>query len=84
MDKIKVFKYIKQSPKNVKFSTICKAAEAFGFKYRGGKGSHRIYVKPRVYELLNFQNVHGIVKHYQVKQFIKIIEKYNLLEKESK
>ena len=39
-----------------------------------------IYVKEGVVELLNFQNVNGKAKSYQVKQFIKIIEKYNLLE----
>jgi len=30
--------------------------------------------------MLNFQEVGGKVKAYQVRQFIKIIEKYNLLE----
>ncbi len=30
--------------------------------------------------MLNFQNVHGKVKPYQVKQFLKLIKKYNLLE----
>jgi len=30
--------------------------------------------------MLNFQNVKGKTKPYQVKQLIKIIEKYNLLE----
>lgn len=37
-------------------------------------------MKEGVVELLNFQNVNGKAKPYQVKQFIKIIEKYNLLE----
>ena len=32
-----------------------------------------------VEEILNFQNVGGKAKHYQVRQFIKIIEKYGLL-----
>jgi len=32
--------------------------------------------------MLNFQNVGGKAKPYQVKQLIKIIEKYNLLEEE--
>jgi len=46
----------------------------------GGKGSHRIYVLRGVGELLNFQNVDGKAKPYQVKQFINIIEKYRILE----
>jgi len=52
----------------------------FGFHFRGGKGSHRIYVRKGVKEMLNFQNVEGKAKSYQVKQFLKIIERYNLLE----
>jgi hypothetical protein len=30
--------------------------------------------------MLNFQNVKGKAKPYQVRQLIKVIEKYNLLE----
>jgi len=30
--------------------------------------------------MLNFQEVKGKAKPYQVRQFIKIIERYNLLE----
>lgn len=37
----------------------------FGFRFRGGKGSHRIFVREGIREML---------------KFIKIIEKYNLLE----
>jgi len=45
----------------------------------GGKGSHRIFVRREIREMLNFQEVKGKAKPYQVKQFVKIIEKYNLL-----
>ena len=31
-------------------------------------------------EMLNFQNVGGKAKPYQVRQFIKIVENHNLLE----
>ena len=54
----------------------------FGFKLRGGKGSHRIYVKEGVREMLNFQNVKGKAKPYQVKQLLKVVERYKLLEEE--
>ena len=80
MDKQRSFAEIKDNPRNIRFNKICNIAEAFGFRFRGGKGSHRIYVKEGVVELLNFQNVKGKAKPYQVKQFIKIIEKYKLLE----
>jgi len=71
---------LKRNPKNVRFERLCKIAEAFGFRFRGGKGSHRVYVREGVKEILNFQDVSGKAKPYQVRQFIKITEKYGLAE----
>ena len=82
MDKRRLFEKIKNNPKNVRFNDLCNAAEAFGFRFKGGKGSHRIFVKDNVPEFLNFQNVGGRAKPYQVKQFIRIVEKYNLTTEE--
>jgi predicted RNA binding protein YcfA (HicA-like mRNA interferase family) len=48
------------------FEELCQAAELFGFKFKGGKGSHRILVREGVKELLNFQDVRGKAKPYQV------------------
>ena len=82
MNKRKIFEELKGNPQNVRFEKLCKAAESFGFRFRGGKGSHRIFVRDGIEELLNFQNVGGKAKPYQVRQFIKIVEKYNLLKEE--
>jgi len=82
MNRTKILEELKGNPNNVRFDTLCKAAKSFGFRFRGGKGSHRIFVKNGMKELLNFQNVGGKVKPYQVRQFIKIVEKYNLLKEE--
>jgi len=82
MDKKGVYEKLKKNPKNVRFEVLCRAAELFGFGFRGGKGSHRIYVKEGVSEMLNFQNVKCRAKPYQVKQFLKIIDRYKLLEDE--
>lgn len=73
---------LKRNPKNVRFDKLCNAAEAFGFLFKGGKGSHRIYVREGIREILNFQNVEGKAKPYQVRQFIKIVEKYYLVEED--
>jgi hypothetical protein len=40
---------------------------AIGFIFRGGRGSHRIYAKNGINEMLNFQNVHGKAKPYQLR-----------------
>ena len=82
MKKREIYERLKNNPKNVRFEELCRAAELFGFKFRGGKGSHRVYVREGVREILNFQNVKGKAKPYQVRQFLKVIEKYNLLKEE--
>ena len=41
-----------------------------------------VYVKEGIREILVFQNVGGKAKPYQVRQFLKMVEKYNLLEDE--
>ena len=71
---------LQSNPKRIRFARICIIAEAFGFQTRKGVGSHRIYYRDGIREILNFQNVDGWAKAYQVKQLIKIIIKYNLLE----
>ena len=80
MDKRETYERLKRNPADVRFEEICRTAELFGFRFRGDKGSHRIFVRAGIREMLNFQNVRGKAKPYQVKQFIMVIEKYNLLE----
>ena len=41
-------------------------------------GSHHIYVHADIPELVNLQNVNGQAKPYQVKQLLRLIERYNL------
>ncbi len=74
----KLLEKVRNSPNNIRFKDVCKLAEIFGFTFRGGKGSHRIYTKKEIVELLNFQNVNGKAKPYQVKQLLKIIDDYKL------
>ena len=82
MNKLLLLNELKRNLKDVRFERLCRIIEVFGFKYRGGKGSHKIFVKTGVIELVNIQDVKGKAKPYQVRQFIKIIEKYNLLKED--
>jgi hypothetical protein len=41
-------------------------------------GSHYIYAHPDVRELVNLQNDRGKAKPYQIRQFLKLVEEYNL------
>jgi predicted RNA binding protein YcfA (HicA-like mRNA interferase family) len=78
MKKKKILQKLLSGSKNVSFSEMRILTEAFGFKLSRVKGSHHIFVHEDVPELINLQNVDGKVKNYQVKQFLEIIEKYNL------
>ncbi|MCX6678462.1 MAG: type II toxin-antitoxin system HicA family toxin [Methanothrix sp.] len=80
MDNQKLLQELQSNPKKIRFARICIIAEAFGFQTRRGTGSHRIYYRDGIREILNFQNEGGWAKAYQVKQFIKIVERYDLLE----
>jgi len=66
------------APQNFRFSDMVKLAESFGFRFSRKSGSHQIYIHPRVSELLNLQEVRGKAKPYQIRQFLRLVEKYNL------
>ncbi len=61
-----------------RFAEATACIEAFGFRLARISGSHHIYVHPSVPELVNLQNVDGKAKPYQVKQFLQIVEQYDL------
>lgn len=70
--------------KNVHFEDFTSLLRAFGFVNVRSKGSHFIYKLDNIRELINIQNVRGEVKPYQVRQFMGVVEKYNLkLQKEN-
>jgi len=78
MKKAKLLKKLLSGSKNIKFSDASACAEAFGFHLSRINGSHHIFVHPEIDELLNLQDVKGKAKPYQIKQFLQLIEQYNL------
>ena len=64
--------------KNIRFTEAVACAEAFGFRLSRISGSHHIYVHADIPELVNLQNVNGKAKPSQVKQLLRLIERYNL------
>jgi predicted RNA binding protein YcfA (HicA-like mRNA interferase family) len=63
---------------NVSFSDMQRLAEAFGFELRRTTGSHHIYIHPEVRELVNLQDARGQAKPYQIRQFLRLVERYAL------
>lgn len=78
MNKRKLLKRIAGGSKNAKFSDMVTLVEAFGFRLSRMSGSHHIYVHPDIRELVNLQDVDGQAKPYQIRQLLKLVERYNL------
>jgi len=78
----KLIEKARNNPTGVRFREICLLAEHLGYTKRGGKGSHIVYEKEGVEEILTFQDRKGMAKPYQVKQLLAVIEKYWLGEGE--
>ncbi len=65
------------SDTNIDFDDLCKLLEKLGFNKRI-KGSHHIFDKDGVAEIINLQPLGSKAKPYQVKQVRNIIVKYGL------
>ena len=69
---------------NVRFQDIIRLVEGLGFELQRTSGSHHIFAHPAVPELLNLQDVAGEAKPYQIRQLLRLMERYSLtLEEET-
>lgn len=65
--------------KNFGFDELCTLLVYLGFSERKGKGSHRIFYRPDVDEIINLQPARdGKAKPYQVKQIRGIVKALGL------
>jgi len=76
--KEKLLQKILSGSRNIRFGDMVALVNAFGFRLSRTKGSHHIFTHPGIPELVNLQEVHGQAKPYQIKQFLNLIERYNL------
>lgn len=75
----KTLKKIVDGSKNISFNDFVHLVEAFGFRLDRINGSHHYFVHrtaPTGFPIQPDQN--GQAKHYQLRQFIKLVEQYNL------
>ena len=82
MNKRKLLQKILDGSKNVRFQDMVSLVQAFGFRLSRVQGSHHIFTHPGIPELANLQDVHGQAKPYQIKQFLKLVERHNLMLEE--
>jgi predicted RNA binding protein YcfA (HicA-like mRNA interferase family) len=67
-----------RSDQNFSFDDLCYILDRAGFQLRPGKGSHRIYYKEGVVEIINVQPRNRKAKPYQVKQVRELLLKYKI------
>jgi predicted RNA binding protein YcfA (HicA-like mRNA interferase family) len=67
-----------RSDRNFDFDDLCYILERAGFQSRARGGSHRIYYKDGVVEIINIQPRNGNAKPYQVKQVRELLLKYKI------
>jgi predicted RNA binding protein YcfA (HicA-like mRNA interferase family) len=63
---------------NVAFTDVCALAEGFGFELRRISGSHHVFAHPHIPQLVNLQSVRGQAKPYQIRQLLRLVERYDL------
>jgi predicted RNA binding protein YcfA (HicA-like mRNA interferase family) len=68
------------SDANINFDDLCQVLEKIGFSERI-RGSHHIFAKDGIVEIINLQPKGSQAKPYQVKQVRNLIVKYKLAGK---
>lgn len=64
---------------NVAFADARRLVEALGFAFRKEhRGSHLVYRHPSVPTLVNLQAQRGQAKSYQLRQLLRVIQRYDL------
>ena len=78
MNNLKLLERLENNQKNVRYGDFVTLIQAFGFKRARGKGSHEIFRRLDIPEIINIQNDKGNAKPYQIKQFLSLVEIYDL------
>lgn len=67
------------SDSNIRFADLCRLLKDFSFDERV-KGSHHIFTRDGIDEILNLQPRGSLAKAYQVRQVRNVIVRYKLAE----
>lgn len=77
--KRKLLRKILSGSKSVRFDEFTSLLGSFGFVLKRVSGSHHIYKHHSVPDLLSVQpDINGHAKPYQMRQFAKLVEEYDL------
>ncbi len=84
MNPEKTLKSIRAGSLDIRFADMCSLVEAFGFRRLRVSGSHHMFARAGIPELVNLQDVSGRAKPYQVRQFMRLVSRYRLKMEDSK
>ena len=74
----KIYQRLLLNKQNVRFTDFCKVVEAFGYRWDRTSGSHQIYEHLQAPRPLNLQDCRGQAKPYQIRQFLRDVEEFQL------
>lgn len=63
---------------NIRYADFVALLTAMGFEEQRVRGSHRVFWHPQYAEILNLQPRGNEAKAYQVRQFQRLVEEYDL------
>ncbi|MEO8275821.1 MAG: type II toxin-antitoxin system HicA family toxin [Thermoanaerobaculia bacterium] len=69
---------------NVRFEDLVVLLEELNFRIDRVRGSHFVFVHPRIPAPLPLQPIYGQAKPYQLRQVLRLVREYNLTEDESR
>ncbi len=79
MNRRKLYDRVRNSQTNVRFSDLARLVEAFGFVLDRQRGSHHVYTHDSVQRVLNLQpDEHDKAKPYQVREFLRMVQRHEL------
>jgi hypothetical protein len=67
---------------NVRFHDLDRLVQICGFERDRTVGSHHIYLHRHVPVSLNLQDLRGHAKPYQIRQFLRLVDRYDLIPEE--
>lgn len=79
MKKEKLLQKAINSPQNIRFNEFTNLMGHFGFDQANSEGSHFIYRNDKLAMSLPVQDIKGMAKTYQVRQFLEILRRHDVI-----
>jgi len=70
----------RNNPQSLSFKELQRLVEAADFRLKRVRGSHHVYTRKGIVEIINLQPKGRMAKPYQARQVVGLIDKYELLK----